>query len=278
MREILNVCALLLIGLLQAESARAATDFITLASTTSTQASGFFDYFLPLVKAWLGVEVRVVAVGTGQALKLGERGDADVLLVHDRIGELAFMQAGFGVDRREVMYNDFVLVGPRTDPAGVRGGRDAAVAFSAIGAHKTCFASRADDSGTHRAELRLWHDAGVDVHAASGTWYRETGAGMGATLNVAAGLDCYLLADRATWLSFHNRQHLILLVEGDSRLFNQYSLIRVNPARHPYVKQALALKFVDFMTSPIGQRLIGDFRITEVRVFVPNYVRGGPST
>ena len=230
---------LMLLGAVMALTAplQAADQFITLASTTSTQASGFFDYFLPIFQAKSGIEVRVVAVGTGQALKLGEKGDADVLLVHDKAGELKFVKQGYGVDRREVMYNDFILVGPAADPAGIRGMTDATEAMKRIAKIKAPFVSRGDDSGTHRTELRLWGAADVDVKAASGTWYKDVGAGMGATLNTAAGLNAYTLSDRATWLTFKNRADLILLVEGDPQLFNQYSVILVNPSRHKHVKE-----------------------------------------
>jgi tungstate transport system substrate-binding protein len=245
--------------------------FITLASTTSTQASGFFDYFLPLVKEKTGIEVRVVAVGTGQALKLGEKGDADVLLVHDKPGELKFVNAGFGVDRRELMFNDFVIVGPASDPAGVKGMSDAVAALKKIGDSKAIFTSRADDSGTHRAELRLWDGAHVDVRSASGTWYKELGASMGAALNTSAALNAYTLSDRATWLTFQNRGDLTLLVEGDPNLFNQYSVILVSPRRHPHVKYTEALAFADFMTSADGQRLISEYKVGETVLFKPNY-------
>lgn len=251
--------------------AHAESEFITLASTTSTQASGFFDYFLPLAQAKTGIEVRVVAVGTGQALKLGEKGDCDALLVHDRPGEMKFVNAGFGVDRRELMYNDFVVVGPKADPAGIRGNKDAAQVLQAIGTTKATFVSRADDSGTHRAELRLWDAARVDARAASGSWYKELGAGMGATLNTAAALDAYTLSDRATWLTFKNRGDLELLAEGDPRLFNQYSTILVNPRRFAHVKFEAAKKFVDFLTSAEGQQLIGAYKVAGTVLFVPNY-------
>lgn len=251
--------------------------FITLSSTTSTQASGFFDYFLPLAKASTGVEVRVIAVGTGQALKIAEKGDADVLLVHDKIGEMKFVNAGFGIDRREVMYNDFVFIGPKADPAGIRGNPDAAAVLKAIGDLRAPFLSRADDSGTHRAELRLWEAAGINARAASGTWYKELGAGMGATLNTAAALDSYTISDRATWLTFQNRGKLELLAEGDNRLFNQYSLILVNPRRHPHVKADAARRFVDFMTSAEGQAAIGRFVVADTVLFKPNYRPQGAS-
>lgn len=259
----------LLLSLPGTAGAETAT-YITLASTTSTQASGFFDHYLPLFRARTGVEVRVIAVGTGQAIKLGENGDADVLLVHDHAGEMKFIEQGFGVDRREVMYNDFVIVGPQADPARIAGGRDATAALAQIAAAGQPFLSRADDSGTHRAELRLWAGARVDVRAASGTWYKELGAGMGTTLNTAAGMDGYTLTDRATWLSFRNRAGLVLLVEGDPLLFNQYAAILVNPARHAHVKEAPARAFMDFMVSTEGQRAIRAFTIGGEPLFFPN--------
>ena len=263
---------LMLLGAVMALIAplQAAEQYITLASTTSTQASGFFDYFLPIFQAKRGIEVRVVAVGTGQALKLGEKGDADVLLVHDQAGELKFVKQGYGVDRREVMYNDFILVGPTPDPAGIRGTRDATEAVKRIAGVKALFVSRGDDSGTHRMELRLWEAARVDVKAASGTWYKDVGAGMGAALNTAAGLNAYTLSDRATWITFKNPADLIPLVEGDPQLFNQYSVILVNPSRHKHVKKEAGLAFMDFVVSPEGQQAIGSYRVQGQTLFKPN--------
>ena len=223
-----------------------------------------------MFKQKTGIEVRVVAVGTGQALKLGEKGDADVLLVHDKAGELKFMEQGFGVDRREVMYNDFIIVGPRQDPAGIKGQKDAVLDFKKIAKAKAPFTSRGDDSGTHRMELRLWKEAGIDVKAAQGGWYKELGAGMGATLNTAAGLNAYTLSDRATWVTFKNRADLVLLDEGDTRLFNQYSVILTNPVKHKHVKKAAALRFMDWMTSPEGQEAIGNFKVEGQTLFNPN--------
>jgi len=262
----------MLLGAVMALTAplQAAEQFITLASTTSTQASGFFDYFLPIFQAKRGIEVRVVAVGTGQALKLGEKGDADVLLVHDKTGELKFVKQGYGVDRREVMFNDFILVGPKPDPAGIRGVKDAVQALKQIGGTKALFVSRGDDSGTHRMELRLWGAARVDVKAASGVWYKDVGAGMGAALNTAAGLNAYTLSDRATWLSFKNPADLTALVEGDLRLFNQYSVILVNPSRHKHVKKEAGLAFMDFVVSPEGQQAIGSYQVEGQTLFKPN--------
>ena len=261
--------AVCLLGI--ATSVGAADDqFITLASTTSTQASGFFDYLLPIVKQKLGFDVRVVAVGTGQALKLGEKGDADVLLVHDKAGEMKFVNAGFGVERREVMYNDFVLIGPVADPAGISVASDAVVALANIGKQRALFVSRADDSGTHRAELRLWDLTKVDYRSASGTWYKELGAGMGATLNTASAMNAYTLSDRATWLTFQNRGDLKLLYAGDPRLFNQYSVILVNPRRYSQLKTDLARQFADFMCSAEGQQVIGAYKVADTVLFTPN--------
>lgn len=258
-----------LIAAAAALSAQASERFITIASTTSTEQSGLFGHLLPAFTAKTGIEARVVAVGTGQALRLGERGDADVVLVHDAASERKFVEAGFGVERRDVMYNDFVLVGPKADPAGARG-RDAAAALARIAAANKPFASRGDDSGTHKAELRLWKEAGVDPKAGSGSWYRETGSGMGPTLNIAAAMDAYALTDRGTWLSFKNRQNLEILVEGDQRLFNPYGVMLVNPARHPHVKAAEGRAFIDWLTGPEGQRAIAEFKINGEQLFFPN--------
>ncbi len=269
----MRIRPLVLVGMLCSllQTAHAEDPYITLSSTTSTQASGFFDYYLPLVKAATGIEVRVVAVGSGQALKLGEQGDADVLLVHDKPGELAFVAAGHGHDRREVMYNDFILVGPASDPAKVSRGKDVVQALKTIADNAAPFASRADDSGTHRTELRLWALAGVNAQAASGTWYKELGAGMGETLNTAAGLESYTLSDRATWLGFGNRGTLRVLLEGDPKLFNQYSLILVSKDRHPHVKAEAAQRFVDYMTSAAGQAAIAAFKLGGESPFKANY-------
>ena len=250
--------------------------YITLASTTSTDNSGLFDHILPRFEALTGIQVRVVAVGTGQAIKIARRGDADVLLVHDEPSELKFVADGAGLDRRQLMYNDFVLVGPNSDPAAVAGGRDVVLALQTIAKSRSLFISRGDDSGTHKAELRLWRAGAIDVRAASGSWYREVGAGMGAALNAASALDGYCLSDRATWLAFANKRDLAIAVEGDPRLFNQYGVILVNPARHPHVKAKAARRFVEWLTSPAGQRAIADFRIDGQPLFVPNY-RAPPS-
>jgi len=241
--------------------------FITLASTTSTRDSGLFEHLLPRFEAKTGIAVRVVAVGTGQAIELGRRGDADALLVHDRKSEDAFVAEGFGLPRRDVMYNDYVLAGPEGDPAGVRGAAKAADALAKIAAAKAVFASRGDDSGTHKAELRLWQAAGVDPKPASGTWYRETGTGMGATLGVAGELGAYVLADRATWASYKDRRGLTLLVEGDPGLRNPYGVIVVDPKRHPHVKADLAGRFADWLTSSEGRSAIESFQVGGKQVF-----------
>ena len=248
----------------------AAERYITVASTTSTEASGLFDYLLPLFAKNAGIEVRVVAVGTGQALDIGRRGDADVVFVHDAAAEKQFVAEGHGVDRREVMYNDFVLVGPRSDPAEIAGISDVAGAFAKIAAARAPFVSRADRSGTHMAELRIWEAAGVDIDANKGPWYRETGSGMGAALNTAAAMDAYILSDRGTWLSFENRRDLEIVVQGDERLFNQYGVILVDPAKHPDVKQKEGQQFIDWLMSEEGQAAIAGFRLRGEQAFFPN--------
>ena len=245
--------------------------FIVVASTTSTQDSGLFDYLLPLFTKKTGIEVRVVAKGTGQAIDLAKKGDADVLFVHDKKSEEQFVADGFGVKRFEVMYNDFIIVGPQADPAGIKGMSEAPAALAKIAAAAAPFASRGDDSGTHKAELRLWKEAGIDVKSASGTWYRETGSGMGPTLNTAAGMEAYALADRGTWLAFKNKGDLQVLVEGDKRLFNQYGIMLVNPAKFPHVKATDGEAFVDWVISPEGQQAIANYKIEGQQVFYPNH-------
>jgi tungstate transport system substrate-binding protein len=260
---------LLTIGLL-AMPAAAADEFIVVQSTTSTQNSGLFDHLLPPFTAKTGIEVRVVAVGTGQAIKNAENGDGDVLLVHAKPAEEAFVAAGFGLARHDVMFNDFVVVGPSADPVGVGGMNDAVAALRKIADAAAPFASRGDDSGTHKAELALWQAAGVDPAAVSGTWYRETGSGMGATLNTAVGMQAYALTDRGTWISFANRGDFKVLVEGDQRLFNQYGVMLVNPQRHPHVKAEAGQAFVDWLISDEGQGAIADYRINGEQLFFPN--------
>jgi tungstate transport system substrate-binding protein len=266
------LAALLLAGLLAAPagSALAAGTFITVASTTSTENSGLFGYILPKFTALTGIEVRVVAKGTGQAIKIAQNGDVDVLFVHHRPSEDKFVTDGYATRRYDVMYNDFVLVGPGSDPAGIAGTKDAAAAFGRIAKTQTPFASRGDNSGTHKAELGIWKAAGIDVKQASGTWYRELGSGMGATLNTAAGMDAYTLADRGTWLSFKNRRNLKVVVEGDPRLFNPYGVMLVNPAKHPSVKAKEGQAFIDWLVSPAGQRAIGEYKINGEQLFYPN--------
>lgn len=244
--------------------------FITVASTTSTEASGLFDHLLPMFTEQTGIEVRVVAQGTGQALETGRRGDADVLFVHDPVSEEQFVADGYGVKRFEVMYNDFVLVGPAGDPAGVKGMTDVTEALERIAAAGAVFASRGDDSGTHRTEQRLWQAAGVEP---SGSWYRELGSGMGETLNTAAAMDAYTVTDRGTWLSFTNRQDLAILVEGDPRLFNQYGIILVSPQRHPHVKAEMGQTFIDWILSDASQQAIGSYTVNGEQLFFPNAER-----
>ena len=243
---------------------------IVVASTTSTQDSGLFEYLLPLFRNRTGISVKVIAQGTGQALDTARRGDADVVFVHDREAENAFVAEGYGVKRLAVMYNDFVLIGPRGDPAGIRGVPDVAKALGAIRTSRSPFVSRGDRSGTHQAELRLWSEAGLAIDAGKDTWYHSVGQGMGAALNMAAASNAYVLADRATWSRFGNKAELQVLVEGDPRLFNPYGVILVNPAKHPHVKQALGQQFIDYLTSAQGQSDIGKFRIEGRQVFYPN--------
>jgi tungstate transport system substrate-binding protein len=251
-----------------AGAAQAADRFITLSSTTSTQDSGLFDHILPLFRAASGIEVHVVAVGTGQALAIGMRGDADALLVHDRVGEDKFVAEGYGIDRRDVMYNDFVIVGPKDDPAHIRGLKDARKALAQIADAKAPFASRGDDSGTNRMELRLWKTANVTPDPKSG-WYRNLGQGMGPTLNIAAGMNAYTLTDRATWANFKNRQGLEILTDGDVALFNPYGSILVNPAKWPQVKLADAHTWHEWLTSKAGLDAIASYKINGEQLFFP---------
>lgn len=251
-------------------SAVAADKFITLQSTTSTQNSGLFDYMLPIFSKKTGIEVRVVAVGTGQALKNARNGDGDVLFVHAKPAEEKFVSEGFGVSRQDVMFNDFVIVGPAADPAKVGGMKDAPAALKMIADAKTPFASRGDDSGTHKKEKRLWKAAGVDTDASSGSWYRETGSGMGATLNAAVGMGAYALTDRATWISFKNKSNFKVQVEGDKVLFNQYGVILVNPAKHPAVKKELGQTFIDWVTGDEGQKTINSYKLNGQQLFFAN--------
>ena len=262
--------ARLLCVFLLALPAYAQQKYITLASTTSTEQSGLFRHLLPIFEQKTGIQVRVVALGTGQALDMGRRGDADVVFVHARPLEEKFVAEGSGVRRHEVMYNDFVLIGPRSDPAGIGASKDAVRALQRIHQTKAPFVSRGDRSGTHFAELELWKAGGVDIARAKGPWYRETGSGMGAALNTAAGMNAYVLADRGTWLSFKNRGDLAIVVEGDKRLFNQYGIILVNPAKHLGVKRELGQAFIDWIISSEGQEAIAAYRIGGEQVFFPN--------
>jgi len=243
--------------------------FIVVASTTSTQDSGLFGHILPLFKAKTGIDVRVVAQGTGQALATAKKGDADVVFVHDKVAEAKFVEEGFGIDRREVMYNDFVIVGPKADPAKTAG-KDAIGALKKIEAAKQPFASRGDKSGTHAAELRYWKAAEIDPQSGKGSWYRETGSGMGPTLNTASAMNAYAFTDRGTWLSFKNRGDLTVLVEGDTRLFNQYGVMLVNPAKHAHVKKEMGMQFIDWITSAEGQAAIASFKIDGQQLFFAN--------
>lgn len=247
-----------------------AQKFITVSSTTSTEQSGLFKHLLPIFEKKTGIQVRVVALGTGQALDLARRGDADVVFVHARGLEEKFVAEGHGVKRVPVMYNDFVLIGPRSDPAKIRGGNDVVAALKKIKAASAPFVSRGDRSGTHTAELNLWKGAGIDIAKEKGPWYRDTGQGMGPALNAASSMNGYILADRATWLSFKNRGELAVLVEGDKRLFNQYGVILVNPDKHASVKRAEAQMFVDWIVSREGQKAIADHKIGGDQLFYPN--------
>jgi tungstate transport system substrate-binding protein len=261
--------ALLVLAAL-AGPAQAQQKFITVASTTSTEQSGLFRHLLPIFERKTGIQVRVVALGTGQSLDMGRRGDADVVFVHAKALEEQFVAEGFGVKRHEVMYNDFVLIGPKADPAKISGGKDVLAAFRKVKAAQAPFVSRGDRSGTHFAELEIWRAAGIDIAKDRGPWYRDTGQGMGPALNSAAGMGAYILADRATWLSFKNRADLGIVLEGDARLFNQYGIILVNPARHPSVKRDIGQAFIEWVTSPEGQQAIAQYRIGGEQLFFPN--------
>ena len=262
-----------LLGMMVGAPAFAQMPFVTVASTTSTEQSGLFRHLLPVFRQKTGIEVRVVAVGTGQALDIGRRGDADVVFVHAKPLEEKFVMDGYGVKRFEVMYNDFVLVGSNADPANVGGSKDIVAALQKIKAARTPFVSRGDKSGTHFAELELWKATGIDIANDKGSWYRDTGSGMGPTLNTASGMNAYALTDRGTWLSFKNRGELVISVAGDRRLFNQYGVILVNPAKHPHVKKEMGQAFVDWLISPEGQKAIGTYKIGGEQLFFPNAER-----
>ncbi len=256
--------------LLVASPTLAQNKSIVVASTTSTRDSGLFGHILPLFKAKTGIEVRVVAQGTGQALDTGRRGDADVVFVHAKAQEEKFLAEGYGVKRYPVMYNDFVLIGPKSDPAGIKGMTDITAALKAIKAKAAPFISRGDRSGTHSAELKLWKAAGIDIAKDKGPWYKEIGQGMGAALNAASAANAYVLSDRGTWISFKNRGELDIAVQGDKRLFNQYGVMLVNPAKHPSVKKELGHVFIDWLISPAGQKAIAEYKIGGKQLFFPN--------
>jgi tungstate transport system substrate-binding protein len=243
---------------------------IVVSSTTSTQDSGLFGYILPIFKAKTGIDVKVLSQGTGQALDTGRRGDADVVFVHARSAEMKFLEEGFSLKRYPVMYNDFVLIGPKSDPAGIKGSKDIVAALKTIKDKGAPFISRGDKSGTHIAELALWKVAGIDVEVDKGAWYKSIGQGMGAALNTASASNSYVLADRGTWLSFKNRGDLVIAVEGDKRLFNQYGVMLVNPAKHPTVKKELGQQFIDWLVSPEGQKVIAGYKIGGEQLFYPN--------
>jgi tungstate transport system substrate-binding protein len=259
-----------ILGIALIGQAVAAEKSIVVASTTSTQDSGLFDYLLPLFKAKTGIDVKVVAQGTGQALDTARRGDADVVFVHAKSAEEKFLAEGYGVKRYPVMYNDFVLIGPRRDPAAVRGSKDILASLAAIKLKGAAFISRGDRSGTNIAELDLWRLAGIDIAAAKGPWYKEIGQGMGAALNTASADSAYVLADRGTWLAFKNKDDLVIAVEGDKHLFNQYGVMLVNPQKHPTVKKELGQQFIDWLISPQGQRDIANYKINGEQLFYPN--------
>jgi tungstate transport system substrate-binding protein len=271
LKRILGAVALAtLAAITAAPSAQAQDKSIVVASTTSTEQSGLFGHILPEFTKKTGIAVKVVALGTGQALDTGRRGDADVVFVHDRVAEDKFVAEGFGVERRDVMYNDFVLIGPKADPAKVAGGKDVAAALKKIADAQAPFVSRGDKSGTHAAELRYFKDAGVDPTTGRGGWYRETGSGMGPALNTASSMNAYILADRGTWLSFKNRGDLAIVVEGDQKLFNPYGVMLVNPAKHPHVKKAEGMAFIDWIVSPEGQASIASYKVGGEQLFFPS--------
>ncbi len=274
-RRFIAVVAASALACVFAAPAFAQEKFIVVASTTSTEDSGLFKYLLPIFKAKTGIDVRVVAQGTGQALATAKKGDADVVFVHDRVAEAKFVEEGFGIDRREVMYNDFVVVGPKADPAKIAGSKDVIDALKKIAATQSPFTSRGDKSGTNAAELRYWKAAEIDPQIGKGSWYRETGSGMGPTLNTASAMGAYSFTDRGTWLSFKNRGDLVIVVEGDAKLFNQYGVMLVNPAKHPHVKKELGMEFVNWVTSPEGQAAIAGYKIEGQQLFFPNYKKAG---
>jgi tungstate transport system substrate-binding protein len=248
---------------------------IVVASTTSTRDSGLFDYLLPKFKAKTGIIVKVVAQGTGKALDTGRRCDADVLFVHAKAAEEKFIKKGYGVKRQPVMYNDFVVVGPKSDPAGIKGMKDVGKAFTTLMNKKADFISRGDNSGTNKAEFRIWNAAGINIEKKKGPWYKAIGQGMGATLNTAAASNAYTLTDRATWIHFKNKQNLVIEVQGDPRLFNQYGVFLVNPKRCPHVKVKLGQQFVDYLVSPEGQKVIASYKVSDQQLFTPDANKPG---
>ena len=268
--KLLRTLAVLLATLSLAAAVQAQNRFITVASTTSTEQSGLFPHLLPVFTKATGIDVHVVALGTGQALDLARRGDADVVFVHDRAAEQKFIDQGYGVGRHNVMYNDSVLIGPKSDPAHVKGMKDASAALKKIAAAKVPFVSRGDRSGTNMAELRLWKTAGFSPEDLKQAWYRDTGSGMGPSLNTAASMNAYILSDRGTWLSFKNPQELEIVVEGDKVLFNQYGVMLVNPAKFPSIKKDDGQKFVDWLVSPEGQKTIAAYKVNGKELFFPN--------
>jgi tungstate transport system substrate-binding protein len=269
-RKLAGLCALTLAVYAMPLSASSDDASIVVASTTSTQDSGLFDYLLPIVNAKTGITVKVIAQGSGQALDTGRRGDADVVFVHAKAAELQFVADGESLKRYPVMYNDFVLIGPKEDPAGIQGIADIGKALQKIKDRQAPFVSRGDRSGTHLAELELWKDAGIEIEQQKGGWYKSIGQGMGAALNFAAASGSYVLSDRATWIHFSNKDGLRIVVQGDKRLFNQYGVMLVNPAKHPNVKSVLGQRFIDYLVSPAGQRDIGLYRVDGQQLFHPN--------
>jgi tungstate transport system substrate-binding protein len=273
--RVLSFALALCVGIVAAYASAIAEDrSIVVASTTSTQDSGLYGYLLPIFKAKTGIEVKVIAQGTGQALDTARRGDADVVFVHAKSQEEKFIADGFGVKRFDVMYNDFVLIGPKDDPAGVKG-KDIETALKTIQAKAAPFVSRGDRSGTHAAELALWKQAGIDITASKGPWYREIGQGMGAALNTASAMNGYVLSDRGTWISFKNRGDLEIVIEGDKRLFNQYGVMLVNPEKYPSVKKDLGQAFIDWLISPEGQAAIAGYKIDGQQLFFPDAQKKG---
>ena len=269
-RKMLMACIAVIASAFLSAQVIAQEKSIVVASTTSTQDSGLFEYLLPIFQQQTGIAVKVIAQGTGQALDTGRRGDADVVFVHAKSAEEKFLAEGQGVKRNPVMYNDFVLIGPKNDPAGIKG-RDVAAALKTIKEKQAPFISRGDRSGTHMAELALWNkDAGIDIDQQKGPWYKSIGQGMGAALNMASASNAYVLSDRGTWLSFKNKGDLQILVEGDKRLFNQYGVILVNPEKHPTVKKELGQQFIDWLLSPEGQKAIANYKVNGEQLFYPN--------